>query len=317
MRAAASRRRRAPKPLCRSLPPRRRRHRRAPSVAGPGGVVSAFDFYSTLFSAAKQLGTRTAAVSTEEAERADSTMSVGELCFLLRDFNVMPQLISRAELFFILSKRTLGRELRKRRERHDLLLSMLWREEEDLARDMREAQMVPGSGATARSAGPPPGVGAASASTAAIAVARRERIALRQERIGNMRSMLRRFDAAIMDPSTQVGGACVCAWGCAIVDPHTARTHSSGWRCGGRPRRAATVAAAARGAVGGGRRAPGSDGDRSRGSAGDTARHGRRGPCRCHGRCGGRPATHVRLRQGLLAALSTWSRGDSRGEACA
>jgi hypothetical protein len=191
---------------------------------GPGGVASAFGFYSQLFSAAKQMATRSAAVSTEDAERADSTMSIGELCFLLRDFKVMPQLISRAELFFILSRRTLGRELRKRRERHDLLLSMLRREEEDLARDMRDAKMVPASAAataaaaaaaTASSLG---GVGSLRGSRSPVRrvaagghtmpsaqdMARMDRIAARRERIGNMRLMLRKFDAAVLDPSTKV-----------------------------------------------------------------------------------------------------------------
>jgi len=178
---------------------------------GPGGVASAFSFYSQLFSAAKQMATRAAAVSTEDAERADSTMSVGELCFLLRDFKVMPQLINRAELFYILSRRTLGRELRKRRERHDLLLSMLRREEEDLARDMRDAKMVPTSpmpavGATrATSLSPSRRAGATGHTTVSVQdVARMDRIAARRERISNMRLMLRKFDAAVLDPSTKV-----------------------------------------------------------------------------------------------------------------
>ena len=55
-----------------------------PSDRGFGGVAMAFDFYATLFSAAKQLSTRDTGITAAEELRASNTMSVGELIFFLR-----------------------------------------------------------------------------------------------------------------------------------------------------------------------------------------------------------------------------------------
>ena len=103
----------------------------------------------------------------------------------------MPQLISRNELFRVLSHRTLGKELRRRRMKYDLLLSLLRREEEELARDERDAQLLPSPSVPASSA----------ASTAPVvsdaAQARIERIASRQLQVAQMKTNLASFDLSV------------------------------------------------------------------------------------------------------------------------
>lgn len=49
-----------------------------------GGVAQLFEFYCVLFSAAKQLSTNAKSITAAAAERADATMSVGEMGFMLR-----------------------------------------------------------------------------------------------------------------------------------------------------------------------------------------------------------------------------------------
>ena len=49
----------------------------------PGGIRILYNFYSTLFTATKQSGKKTSTTS-EEARVANSTLSYGELHFLLR-----------------------------------------------------------------------------------------------------------------------------------------------------------------------------------------------------------------------------------------
>lgn len=117
------------------------------TVAGPlsdrplGSLATVFDFYSTLFKAARQRGTRSESLTDAERASADATMSLGELAFMLRDFAVLPQLVSRAELRYVLSKRTLGKTLRARRERVLSLKAELRAEEEAQELDARVVEV--------------------------------------------------------------------------------------------------------------------------------------------------------------------------------
>jgi hypothetical protein len=65
----------------------------------PGTIVLVYDFYAKLQAPAIQLCGK--ARSYDEAKRADETLSQGELTSLLKDFNVVPKLLSREELAHI------------------------------------------------------------------------------------------------------------------------------------------------------------------------------------------------------------------------
>ncbi|RYG43486.1 hypothetical protein EON68_00345, partial [archaeon] len=115
-----------------------------------GGVLLAFDFYSSLFSPDRQAGVRLASMSLAAQARANATMSVGELTYMLRDFGVVPQLLSRGELRYILGVRTMGETLRRRRETMETLRDMLQREEEALRQEQYARKIVyTGTSATA------------------------------------------------------------------------------------------------------------------------------------------------------------------------
>jgi hypothetical protein len=116
----------------------------------PGGLRILYDFYSTLFSAVKQSGKSSATVTTDAAQVANSTLSYGELHFLLKDFGVMPQLISKTELTHVLGTRIVGQALRARRKRLDVLHAALKTEEDALAADILASRTIPsGSGGAA------------------------------------------------------------------------------------------------------------------------------------------------------------------------
>lgn len=138
----------------------------------------------------------------------------------------------------MLSQRTLGKDLRKRRSKHELLLSTLRREEEELARDERDAQVLPttasaapatASSLTAASSPPrtpggrPSSVLSATRKAAAAAAsgapttsrlgftrlaeaadARLLRVQQRRERIAHMRGLVAAFERAAVDPTTKV-----------------------------------------------------------------------------------------------------------------
>lgn len=118
------------------------------AMAGPlpdrplGPLARVFDFYSALFKAARQRGTRSESLTAAERASADATMSLGELAFMLRDFAVLPQLVSRSELRFILGTRTLGTALRARRERVLSLKAELRAEEEAQEQDARVVEVA-------------------------------------------------------------------------------------------------------------------------------------------------------------------------------
>jgi hypothetical protein len=65
----------------------------------PGTIVLVYDFYAKLQAPAIQLCGK--ARSYDEAKRADETLSQGELTSLLKDFKVVPNLLSREELAHI------------------------------------------------------------------------------------------------------------------------------------------------------------------------------------------------------------------------
>jgi hypothetical protein len=56
----------------------------APSDRGLGGVAMAFDFYCSLFTASKQMAAETSKLKSEDVSRANATISMGELIFLLK-----------------------------------------------------------------------------------------------------------------------------------------------------------------------------------------------------------------------------------------
>lgn len=85
------------------------------------------------------------------------------------DFDVIPQLISKAELSYILSTRVVGQALRARRKRLDILLDAIKHEEEQLSLDVRASRTLPGMLATIASSARAPGGGSGSGGEGGVA----------------------------------------------------------------------------------------------------------------------------------------------------
>jgi hypothetical protein len=121
------------------------------------------------------------------------------------DFQVIPQLISKKELMYVLSKRTLGKELRRRRDKHKNLASLVKQEDEELRRLAREAAAAP----------PHTNIETASSNRSVSShmqmsrqireeenAADVARIALRKSRLEQLRGVLRELDKTALNAKT-------------------------------------------------------------------------------------------------------------------